>query len=122
MLHKADRDCAGGQKYQNHYGPPPSTTEQKEDAPMSSMEIAAKARELTELKRMPEELEAEITTLEDALKSAMGDQEQVIAGAYKLTWKPVTSARVDTTAFKKAMPELAERFTKTTTTRRFLVA
>ena len=34
---------------------------------------------------------------------------------YKITWKSVTSSRFDSTAFKKAMPELAERFTRSTT-------
>lgn len=41
---------------------------------------------------------------------------------YKITWKSVTSSRFDSTAFKKAMPELAERFTKSTTARRFCIA
>lgn len=41
---------------------------------------------------------------------------------YKITWKAVTSSRFDSTAFKKAMPELAERFTKSSTSRRFTVA
>ena len=46
-----------------------------------------------------------------------------LAGAdYKITWKTVTSSRFDSTAFKKAMPELAERFIKSTTSRRFTVA
>ena len=46
-----------------------------------------------------------------------------LAGAdYKITWKTVTSSRFDSTAFKKAMPELAERFTKSSTSRRFTVA
>lgn len=41
---------------------------------------------------------------------------------YKITWKSVTSSRFDRTAFKKAMPELAERFSRSTTSRRFVVA
>ena len=89
---------------------------------MSIKEIEAKAKELQELKRMREELDAEIATLEDAIKASMGDQEQIIAGGYKITWKAVTSSRFDSSAFKKAMPELAAQYTKTTTTRRFTVA
>jgi Phage-related protein, predicted endonuclease len=89
---------------------------------MSINEMEAKARELKELQRMQEELTAEISTLQDTIKAAMGDQEQLTAGAYKIIWKPVTSSRMDTTALKKALPEIAERFTKTTTTRRFVVA
>ena len=89
---------------------------------MSINEIKAKAAELKELKAMQEELAAEISAIEDEIKTAMGDQEQVIAGGYKITWKAVTSSRFDSSAFKKAMPELAAQYTKTTTTRRFTVA
>ena len=52
----------------------------------------------------------------------MGSAEELRAGEYKITWKAVTSSRVDTKALKAAAPELVERFTKTTTTRRFVVA
>lgn len=88
---------------------------------MSINEIKAKAAELKELKAMQEELAAEISAIEDEIKAAMGDQEQIIAGGYKITWKAVTSSRFDSTAFKKANPELAAQYTKTTTTRRFTI-
>ena len=55
-------------------------------------------------------------------KAHVGDTEELTAGAFKVTWKPVTSARLDSAALKKALPEIAERFTKTTTSRRFMVA
>ncbi len=89
---------------------------------MSQHEIAATVTELQELRRMQEELEAEITALQDKIKAHMGEAEELTAGAFKVTWKAVTSARLDTTALKKALPEIAERFTKTTTARRFMVA
>lgn len=88
---------------------------------MSIKEMTSKVQELMELKRMQEELEAEITTLQDEIKAGMGDQEQITAGAYKITWKPITSSRLDSAALKKALPEVAERFTKVTTIRRFTV-
>ena len=86
------------------------------------MSIEAQAKELQELKRMREELEGEITALEDAIKAAMGDREEITAGAFKITWKSISSSRLDTTALKKVLPEVAERFIKTTTTRRFVVS
>lgn len=88
---------------------------------MSINKIKAKAAELKELKAMQEELAAEISAIEDEIKAAMGDQEQIIAGGYKITWKAVTSSRFDSSAFKKAMPELAAQYTKTTTIRRFSI-
>ena len=89
---------------------------------MSINEIKNKAEELKELKAMREELDAEIAAIEDEIKREMGDKETLIAGAFKITWKAITSSRFDSTAFKKAMPELAAQFTKTTTTRRFTIA
>lgn len=83
--------------------------------------MEAKIRELQELKRMREELEAEITALEDAIKADMGEREELTAGAYKVTWKPVASRRIDTAAMKKALPDVCERFMKETVVRRFCV-
>jgi len=89
---------------------------------MSQQEIVATVNELQELRRMQEELEALVEAAQDRIKAHMGKDEELTAGAFKVTWKAVTSARLDTTALKKALPEIAERFTKTTTARRFLVA
>lgn len=89
---------------------------------MSMNELESKCRELRELQRLIEEATAEAEAIKDAIKVHMGDAETAFAGEYKITWKSVTSSRVDTTAFKKALPEVAERFTKQTTARRFIVA
>ena len=53
--------------------------------------------------------------------SVMGDEETLLAGAFKVTWTPYTSSRFDSTRFKKEHAELAAAYTKTTTTRRFSV-
>ena len=88
---------------------------------MCNPSMEAKVHELMELKRMKEELEAEIAAAEDAIKAVMGDEELLTAGAYKVSWKSFTSSRVDTTALKKAMPDVAAQFTKQTTARRFSI-
>ena len=72
-----------------------------------------------------EDLEAEITALEDQLKQHMTEQgiDSFTAGAFKVTWKEVTSNRLDTTAMKKAFPaETLAPYMKTTVTKRFNVA
>lgn len=88
---------------------------------MSIKDMEAKAQELQELKRMREELDAEIEAAQDAIKAAMGDQEAITAGAYKITWKPIESTRIDTKALKSALPDIAARFTVVSFTRRFCV-
>lgn len=89
---------------------------------MSANELEMKVRELRQLQALIEEAEAEAEAIKDAIKAHMGDSEELRAGEYKITWKPVTSSRLDSKALKAAAPELVERFTKTTTTRRFCVA
>ena len=88
---------------------------------MSDHNLEPKVKELLELKRMKEELEAEITAIEDEIKGRMGTEETLFAGAFKVTWTPYTSSRFDSVRFKKDHAELAAAYTKTTTTRRFTV-
>lgn len=88
---------------------------------MSNPNLEPKIKELMELRRMREELDAEITSIEDEIKQAMGNEETLIAGSFKVDWKTVINSRIDTTALKKALPEIAQRFMKQTTTRRFCV-
>lgn len=91
---------------------------------MSTNELTSKVRELKELKAMAEEIAAEITTIEDAIKAEMTarETEEMMIDVYKIRWTRVKSNRFDSTAFRKAMPELAEKFIKTTETRRFSIA
>ena len=88
---------------------------------MSNPSMEAKVKELMEPKRMKEELEAEIAAAEDEIKRVMGDEETLFAGAFKVYWKTFTSSRIDTTALKKALPDVAAAYTKQTTARRFSI-
>ena len=91
---------------------------------MSINELDMKVKELRELRRMADELQAEIDAAQDAIKAHMDSQGvDTLAGSdWKVTWKPVTSSRMDTTALKKALPEIAERCRKSVTSRRFVLA
>lgn len=88
---------------------------------MSINEMERKVRELRQLQALIEEAQQEAEVLKDAIKAAMGDAEEIRAGEYRIVWKPVTTSRIDT-ALKKALPDLAAQFTKTSTVRRFSVA
>ena len=88
---------------------------------MSNPTLESTIHEILDLKRMREELDAEITALEDSIKAAMGEEELLTTGAYKVSWKTFTSSRVDTTALKKELPDIAAQFTKQTTARRFAI-
>ena len=89
---------------------------------MSTHELEIKCRELRQLQALIDEAQAEAETIKDAIKAAMGTQEALMAGEYKITWKPVTTTRIDAAALRKALPDVAAQFTKETTVRRFSVA
>ncbi len=88
---------------------------------MSDQNMEPKVKELMELRRMKEELEAEITALEDQIKARMGNEETLLAGAFKVSWPTSTASRFDSTRFRKDHAELAAAYTKQTTARRFSI-
>lgn len=77
--------------------------------------------ELAKYNRMSEELNAIIDGLKDELKKYMEAHalDTLSGEEHKATYKAVTSSRVDTTALKKELPDIAARYTKSTTTKRF---
>lgn len=91
---------------------------------MSTNEMETKVNEIRELRRMAEELAAEISALEDAIKAHMtaSGSDEINGATFKITWKEVTSSRLDSKALKAAAPDLWDRFSKTTTSRRFVIA
>lgn len=88
---------------------------------MSNHELESKIRELRQLLSLIEEAEAEAEAIKDAIKAHMGDSEELHAGEYKVTWKSVKSTRIDSAALRKALPDIAERFTIRSSSRRFCV-
>lgn len=80
--------------------------------------------ELAQYIRMQEEAAAMVESLKDQLKERMtaAGVESLTGSEHKATYKAVTSSRVDTAALKKELPEIAARYTKTTTARRFTFA
>ena len=85
------------------------------------MNIDSIMKELAEYIRMQEEAAAMVESLKDQLKERMtaAGVESLAGSEHKATYKAVTSSRVDTTRLKKDHPEIAARYTKTTTARRF---
>lgn len=82
-----------------------------------------KIRELRELRRMSEEIAAEIEALQDEIKAEMTARgvDELAGDDWKVTWKPITSTRLDSTALKKELPEIAARYSKESTARRFVI-
>lgn len=79
-------------------------------------------REIAEYTRMAEEIGVTLDSLKDMLKKYMEENglDSIAGSEHKASYKAVTSSRIDTTALKRDLPEIAAKYTKTTETRRFL--
>ena len=88
---------------------------------MSTTELTTLCTEYKELQRLKEEITAEMETISDTIKTAMGTTEKLVAGQYKILYTTVNGSRLDTTKLKKALPEIAAAFTVSTSSRRFTI-
>ncbi len=83
--------------------------------------IDSTMRELAQYTRLQEETAAIIEGLKDEIKKYMEEHNtDILTGnEHKATYKAVTFNRIDTTALKKDLPDIAAQYTKTTETKRF---
>lgn len=83
--------------------------------------IITKVTNLMELRKMIEGLQDEADALTDEIKAYMGEEETMMAGTWKVTYKETVSRRMDTTALKKVLGDALEGYYKTVVTRPFKV-
>ncbi len=90
---------------------------------MNPKELEKQVKELKELKLMQEEVQAEISAIEDSLKAEMVAQntDELHAGIFKIRWSTVRSNRFDSMAFKKVYAELYKQFTRVIESKRFCI-
>lgn len=83
-----------------------------------------KVHELRELQRMAAELADMIEAIKDEIKANMTETgtDSLTGTDWMITWKQVTSSRIDTKALQRELPDLVKRYTVETTTRRFCIA
>ena len=91
---------------------------------MSTYELDAKVNTLRKLRNLEAEVKAEITSIEDEIKAEMlAKNTDVLMGKNcMVSWKTVMTNRFDTAAFKITHADLFAKFSRATTTRRFVIA
>lgn len=85
------------------------------------MDINNTMRQLAEYQRLQEETTAIIDSLKDELKRYMQENntDVIIGTEHKASYKDVISNRLDSKALKNDMPDIASKYTITTTSKRF---
>ena len=91
---------------------------------MSSMELVQHIEKLQEWENLIEEARAEAEQLRDLIKQEMllRDTEELQVGMYTVRWTSVLTQRFDSTAFKKALPDMYKKFIKQSASRRFTIS
>lgn len=86
--------------------------------------LIQQVRELKSLKLMAKELADEIAKLETSLKTEMESRqtEKMTIDVFTLSYITVVTHRIDTTAIKKELPDIAARYTKESSSKRFTIA
>ena len=87
------------------------------------MNLAVKVHELKKLKLAVLDMEKAITEIEQYIKAEMTAKgvSEMVVDVFKINWTPYTTTRIDTTALKAELPDIAARYTKTTENRRFSI-
>lgn len=88
------------------------------------MNIDAIMKELAQYTRLMEETAAVVESLRDQIKEYMQAQgvDTLNGTEHKCTWKTVSGSRIDTTALKRAAPDIAAAYTVKTESKRFTFA
>ena len=88
------------------------------------MDYNAKMAELAQYKRILEEVQATVEGLQDEIKRYMIENglETLAGNDHKASYKPVTTTRIDTSALKRDMPDIASKYSKTSVSNRFIFA
>ena len=91
---------------------------------MGTYDLETKITKMQEWEALAEEAKAEAEALRDEIKAELTrrNAEEVTTGKYIVRWTSVLSQRFDSTAFKRAMPDVYKAFTKQVNSRRFSVS
>lgn len=86
------------------------------------MSINETMKELAQYLRMQEEITETVEGLKDQIKTYMKENglETLASDEHKATYKAVSSSRIDTTALKRENPAIAEQYSKTIISNRFI--
>lgn len=89
---------------------------------MNTKEIGTMLKEYRSLKDLQNELAEELAALEDEIKAAMGDNEEISADGIKARWSRYTTQRFDTKTFKAEHGVMYAQYVKAVPAQRFQVA
>lgn len=89
---------------------------------MTENEIASLLAEYKSLKALNSDIDGKIKTIEGRIKALMGEQEELVAGGYRVRWSHYQTTRLDSKSLQQRYPKIFDRFLITSQARRFTVS
>ena len=91
---------------------------------MANNELINKIEALNEWEQIIADAQAEAEAIRDTLKQEMlrRDTEELECGQYIIRYQSIVTNRLDSSAFKKLMPDVYKSFMRQTTSKRFSIA
>lgn len=91
---------------------------------MSKNEIITKIEAIRNLEELIEEARSEADSLRDEIKQLMlaAETEEMEVGQYMIRYQSIVTNRLDSSAFKKALPDVYKSFMRQSTSKRFSIA
>ena len=91
---------------------------------MSINDLERRIEKMQEWEALAEEAKAEADAIRDEIKQYMlpAETEELEVGQYMVRYQSIVSNRFDSSAFKKALPEVYKSFIRQSTSKRFSIA
>ena len=91
---------------------------------MSKNEIITKIEAIRNLEELIEEARSEADSLRDEIKQLMlaAETEEMEVGQYMIRYQSIVTNRLDSSAFKKALPDVYKSFIRQGTSKRFTIS
>lgn len=87
---------------------------------MTNRQYDNRIRKIQDLETEIKRLQTLADSLKDEIKADMAGDE-VNTGSFIIRWKEVISTRLDSTALKKALPDVWQTYSKASSSRRFTI-
>jgi predicted phage-related endonuclease len=90
---------------------------------MDNLQMDEKLAQLRRCRREIDTLKKEAEAVEAEVKAELETRgvDQLETAHYKVSWKPVSTIRLDTKALKAERPEIYDRYAVTSATKRFTI-
>ena len=85
------------------------------------LSYSEKIKRRLELKELIDTMEKEVNQIDQEIKDELQENEAAVCGDYLISWKSQTRNSVDTTRLKKELPDIAEKYMKSSVSRVFKI-